>query len=77
MVLYLSWIYGIKPKFWFDTLSMARPFHHANVGGSLKALANHYNLGQKGDEVIQALGKNAKTSHHKNLTGMLTIVCKT
>ena len=56
----LSWIYGIKPKFWFDTLSMARPFHHSTVGGSLKALANHYNLGQKGDEVIQALGKNRK-----------------
>ena len=56
----LSWLYGIKPKFWFDTLSMARPFHHSTVGGSLKALANHYNLGQKGDEVIQALGKNRK-----------------
>ena len=56
----LSWIYGIKPKFWFDTLSMARPFHHSTVGCSLKALANHYNLGQKGDEVIQALGKNRK-----------------
>ena len=56
----LSWVYGIKPKFWFDTLSMARPFHHSTVGGSLKALANHYNLGQKGDEVIQALGKNRK-----------------
>ena len=53
----LSWLYGIKPKFWFDTLSMARPFHHANVGGSLKALANFYNLGQKGDEIIQGLGK--------------------
>ena len=56
----LSWVYGIKPKFWFDTLSMARPFHHSTVGGSLKALANHYNLGQKGDEVLQALGKNRK-----------------
>ena len=56
----LSWIYGIKPKFWFDTLSMARPFHHANVGGSLKALANHYKLGQKGDEIIQGLGKRRK-----------------
>ena len=53
----LSWRYGIKPKFWFDTLSMARPFHNATVGGSLKALVNHYGIGKKGDEVIQALGK--------------------
>ena len=27
------------------------------MGGSLKALANFYNLGQKGDEIIQGLGK--------------------
>jgi len=53
----LSWHYGIKPKFWFDTLSMARPFHNSTVGGSLKALAKHYKLGEKGDEVINALGK--------------------
>ena len=53
----LSWHYGIKPKFWFDTLSMARPYHNATVGGSLKNLVSHYNLGKKGDEVVQALGK--------------------
>lgn len=53
----LSWHYGIKPKFWFDTLSMARPFHNSTVGGSLKALAKHYKLGEKGDEVVNALGK--------------------
>ena len=52
----LSWLYGIKPKFWMDTLSMARPYHHSTVGGSLKALSNFYKLGQKGDEVIQGLG---------------------
>ena len=28
----LSWIYNIKPKFWFDTLSMSRPKHNATVG---------------------------------------------
>jgi hypothetical protein len=52
----LSWRYGIKPKFWFDTLSMARPLHSMTVGGSLKALATYYKLGEKGDEVIRALG---------------------
>lgn len=53
----LSWHYGIKPKLWLDTLSMARPLHNVTVGGSLKALAEHYGLGVKGDEVIHALGK--------------------
>lgn len=53
----LSWHYGIKPKLWLDTLSMARPLHQATVGGSLKALAQFYQLGIKGEEVIQALGK--------------------
>lgn len=53
----LSWHFGIKPKLWLDTLSMARPLHQATVGGSLKALAQFYGLGQKGEEVIAALGK--------------------
>ena len=52
----LSWHFGIKPKFWFDTLSMARPLHSMTVGGSLKALATYYQLGQKGDEVLRTLG---------------------
>lgn len=56
----LSWKYGIKPKLWLDTLSMARPFHNSTVGGSLKALANHYGIGKKGSEVVNALGKHRK-----------------
>lgn len=53
----LSWHFGIKPKLWLDTLSMARPYHNITVGGSLKALAAHYGLGEKGTEVVNALGK--------------------
>lgn len=53
----LSWLYGIKPRLWIDTLSMARPFHATNVGGSLAALATYYELGEKGSEVINAEGK--------------------
>jgi DNA polymerase len=56
----LSWHFGIKPKLWLDTLSMARPKHASTVGGSLKALAVEYELGQKGEEVIHALGKRRK-----------------
>jgi DNA polymerase I-like protein with 3'-5' exonuclease and polymerase domains len=54
----LAWHYNIKPKLWLDTMSMAKPFHNITVGGSLKALATYYNLGAKGDEVVQALGKH-------------------
>ena len=53
----LSWVFGIKPKLWLDTLSMAKPFHRVDVGGSLKMLAKHYGLGRKGTEVLDAKGK--------------------
>lgn len=54
----LSWLFGIKPKGWLDTLCMARAKHGVDAGGSLKALAERYNLGAKGDEVVNALGKH-------------------
>lgn len=53
----LTWHFGIKPFGWLDTLSMARALHTIEVGGSLAALAKHYKLGEKGDEVVNALGK--------------------
>lgn len=53
----LSWRFGIKPKLWLDTLSMSRPLHASSVGGALKNLAAYYKLGVKGDEVVNALGK--------------------
>ena len=53
----LSWIFGIKPKRVADTLSMSRAIHSIEVGGSLKALAEYYQLGEKGTEVVNALGK--------------------
>lgn len=56
----LSWLFGIRPKFWLDTLSMARPLHNITVGGSLAKLVDHYGLGKKGDEVVAALGKRKK-----------------
>lgn len=52
-----SWRYGIKAKLWLDTLSMARPLHSVQVGQALKNLAIYYNIGEKGDEVVNALGK--------------------
>jgi DNA polymerase len=52
----LSWRYGVKPKGWLDTLCMARAIHGVEAGGSLKALAEKYNIGIKGTEVDNALG---------------------
>lgn len=53
----LSWRFGISPRGWLDTLSMARALHTIEVGGSLAALAEYYELGKKGTEVVNALGK--------------------
>lgn len=44
----LTWIYGIKPAFIFDTLSMARALYGIDVGNSAKKLAERFNLPPKG-----------------------------
>jgi DNA polymerase len=54
----LTWIFGIKPTAWLDTLSMARAIHTIEVGGSLAALVTYYGLGVKGTEVLDAKGKH-------------------
>lgn len=53
----LAWQFGIHPRLWLDTLCMGRALHGVEVGGSLKALAERYGLGQKGTEVLNAIGK--------------------
>lgn len=53
----LSFIFGIVPAYYFDTLSMARAIHGVDAGGSLAALVERYSLGKKGTEVVNALGK--------------------
>ena len=53
----LSWHYGIRPAFIYDTLCMARAVHGVDAGGSLAALAERYALGNKGDAVVNAFGK--------------------
>jgi DNA polymerase I-like protein with 3'-5' exonuclease and polymerase domains len=49
--------FDIHPKKLIDTLSMARAVFGIEVGGSLAKLSEHYQLGAKGTEVINALGK--------------------
>jgi hypothetical protein len=53
----LSWLFDINPRVWADTLCMGRAVHGVEVGGSLKALAERYQIGEKGTEVVNALGK--------------------
>lgn len=47
----LSWLYGVKPAFIFDTLSMGRALRGVEVGNSLKKLADDYGLPPKGTEL--------------------------
>jgi DNA polymerase len=56
----LNWQYGITPKGWLDTLSMGRALHGTQVGGSLAVLAQHYGIGEKGTEVLNAINKFRK-----------------
>jgi DNA polymerase len=53
----LAWTFDIIPAYYFDTLCMARAKHGVDAGGSLAKLAERYQLGQKGTEVGNAMGK--------------------
>lgn len=53
----LNWHFDIRPKRIADTLSMARALHGNETGVSLRALAEFYDVGEKGVEVLNALGK--------------------
>jgi len=53
----LNWHFDIRPKRIADTLSMARALHGNETGVSLKALAEFYGIGEKGNEVVAAMGK--------------------
>ena len=64
----LAWHFGIKPKYYLDTLSMARPVTGQTVGGSLAALSKQFLLGEKGTEVVNALGKRRMDFSHEELT---------
>lgn len=52
----LAWRFDVHPRVLADTLCMGRALHGIEVGGSLKAMAERYKVGVKGEEVIQAKG---------------------
>ena len=47
----LEWVYGVRPAFIFDTLSMARALRGVEVGNSLAKLAADFQLPEKGKAV--------------------------
>jgi DNA polymerase len=54
----LAWRFGIIPRFYLDTLSMARAMTHPYVGSSsLDAVAKHMGLPPKGTEIVAGMGK--------------------
>lgn len=53
----LGWHYGVYPKFYLDTIGMARARGRTYAGGSLDALAKLEGIGHKGGFVAEARGK--------------------
>jgi DNA polymerase I-like protein with 3'-5' exonuclease and polymerase domains len=53
----LNWHFGISPRVYTDTLCIGRAVHGVEHSVSLKALAERYDLGVKGEEVLNTLGK--------------------
>lgn len=56
----LAWRYGIQPAGLADTMCMSRALYPHEKSHSLKTQAERMGIGQKGDEVVAALGKRYK-----------------
>ena len=57
----MEWVYGARPAFIFDTLSMARALRGVEVGNSLAKLANDFGLAPKGNAVYSTNGLSELT----------------
>jgi DNA polymerase family A len=57
----LSWQYGVKPAFIFDSLSMARALRGVEAGNSLAKLASDFGLPPKGNAVYSTDGAEELT----------------
>jgi len=53
----LAWRYAIYPRVYADTMCIARAIHGVETSASLKAVSEKYGVGEKGTEVVNALGK--------------------
>lgn len=45
--------YGIRPRRYYDTLSMARGLHSSDIGAGLDEVARHYGVGNKVPNVLE------------------------
>jgi DNA polymerase len=63
----LSWHFDIHPLGLFDTMSMAQILHGLTESVSLANLSQLYQLGEKGTEVLDALGKKRLDFTHNDL----------
>jgi DNA polymerase len=52
----MEWVYGARPCFIFDSLSMARALRGVEVGNSLQKLASDFGLPDKGKAVHSTNG---------------------
>ena len=69
----LSWVYGAKPAFIFDSLSMARALRGIEVGNSLAKLAEELRLPEKGRAVHSTDGLSELTP---DIEAELAAYCK-
>ena len=53
----LNWRYGIMPRVYTDTMCIARAVHGVEDSASLRALSEKYDIGVKGQEILNTLGK--------------------
>jgi DNA polymerase I-like protein with 3'-5' exonuclease and polymerase domains len=57
----LAWHFDLYPKVWLDTMSMAQALLGTKHKVGLAPLAEYFQLGTKGTEVVNALGKTRKS----------------
>lgn len=55
-----AWHFDIHPKLYLDTMSMAQPHYGLTTGCSLSSLAKTLGVGEKGTEVVRAIGKHRR-----------------
>lgn len=58
---------GVKPAYYYDTISMGRALYHMDTGASLNALAQHLEIGQKVDDYLLKAERNPTRAQLKKL----------
>jgi len=64
----LNWQFDVKPKAYTDTLCISRALNGVEVSNSLDALAKRYDVGVKGKEVLNTIGKRREEFTEEELS---------